>query len=67
MYTEQWNLLRSGEQAFWKAVPRLLAAGHYTAEGLTEPRRSSTGQPYTILRLMALQDGERTQTMQILL
>jgi hypothetical protein len=42
-----------GEQAFWKAVPHLLAAGHHTVEELTEPRRPSNGQPYKIPRLMA--------------
>ena len=65
MDKEQWDLLWTGEQAFWKAVPHLLAAGYHTAEELTEPRRSSTGQPYKIPRLMA-QEGERTQTMRIL-
>jgi hypothetical protein len=45
MDKEQWDLIWTGEQAFWKTVPHLLAAGHYTAEELTEPRRSSTGQP----------------------
>ena len=30
---------------------------HGTMEGLTEPRKSSTGQPYKIPRLMAAQDG----------
>ncbi len=67
MDKEQWNLLRTGEQAFWKAMPRLVASGHYTAEGITEPRRSSTGQPYKIPRLMAAQDGECIQTMRTLL
>jgi hypothetical protein len=37
MEKEQWDLLWTGEQAFWKAVPHLLAAGHHTAEELTEP------------------------------
>jgi len=45
-------------------VPHLLAAG-YTAEHLTEPRRPSTGRPYKIPRLMAAQEGERTQIMRI--
>ena len=40
---EQWNLLWTGEQAFWKAVPHLMAAGHRTAEALTEPRKLDTG------------------------
>jgi hypothetical protein len=31
---EQWHPLWTGEQAFWQAVPRLLAAGHGTVEGL---------------------------------
>jgi hypothetical protein len=66
MDKEQWDLIWTGEQAFWKTVPHLLAAGHYTAEELTEPRRSSTekvtGQPYKIPRLMTAQEGERTQT-----
>jgi hypothetical protein len=52
MEKEQWDLLWTGEQAFWKAVPHLLAAGHHTAEELTEPRRPSTGRPYKIPRLM---------------
>jgi hypothetical protein len=71
MDKEQWHLLWPGEQDFWKTVQRLLASGHCTAEGLTEPydhlRRSSVGQPYKIPRLMAAQDGECTQTMRILL
>jgi hypothetical protein len=52
MEKEQWDLLWTGEQAFWKAVPHLLAAGRHTAEELTEPRRPSTGRPYKIPRLM---------------
>jgi hypothetical protein len=56
----QWHLLWTGEQAFWHAVTRLIAAGHGTVEGLAEPRKSSTGQPYKIPRLMAAQDGECT-------
>ena len=39
MDKEQWNLLWTGEQAFWRAVPHLMAAGHHTAEALTEPRK----------------------------
>jgi hypothetical protein len=45
MDKEQWHLLWTGEQAFSKVVPRLLAVGHCTAEEQTEPRKSSTGQP----------------------
>ncbi len=67
MDKEQWDLLWTGEQAFWKAVPHLLAAGYHTAEELTEPRRPSTGRPHKIPRLMAAQEGERTQIMRILL
>ena len=67
MEKEQWDLLWTGEQAFWKAVPHLLAAGHHTTEELTEPRRPSNGRPYKIPRLMATQEGERTQLMRILL
>jgi hypothetical protein len=67
MDKEQWDLLWTGEQAFWKAVPHLLAARHHTAEALTEPRRPSTGRPYKIPRLMAAQEGEHTQLMRILL
>jgi hypothetical protein len=67
MDKEQWDLLWTGEQAFWKAVPHLLAAGYNTAEELTEPRRPSTGRPCKIPRLMAAQEGERTQIMRILL
>jgi len=37
MEKEPWDLLWTGEQAFWKTVPHLLAAGHHTAEVLTEP------------------------------
>jgi hypothetical protein len=59
MDKEQWDLIWTGEQAFWKTVSHLLAAGHYTAEELTEPRRSSTGQPYKIPRLMTAHQGER--------
>jgi hypothetical protein len=29
MDKEQWDLLWTGEQAIWKTVPHLLAAGHY--------------------------------------
>ena len=47
-------------------MPHLLAAGHYTEE-LTEPRRSSSGQPFKIPRLMTAQEGESTQTVRILL
>jgi hypothetical protein len=67
MEKEQWDLLWTGEQAFWKALPHLIAAGHHTAEELTEPKRPSTGRPYKIPRLMAAQEGERTQIMRILL
>ena len=67
MDKQQLGLLWTGEQAFWKAVPHLLAAGHHTAEALTEPRKLSTGRSYKIPRLMAAQEGERTQTMRILL
>ena len=67
MEKEQWDLLWTGEHAFWKAVPHLLAAGHHTAEELTEPRRPSNGRPYKIPRLMAAQEGERTHLMRILL
>ena len=56
MDKEQWDLLWTGEQDFWKTVPHLLAAGHYAAEERTEPRRSSTGQPYKIPRLMQCKD-----------
>ena len=66
MDKEQWNLLWTGEQAFWKAVPHLMAAGHRTAEALTEPRKFDTGRPYKIPQLMAAQEGERTQLMRIL-
>jgi len=66
MDKEQWNLLWTGEQAFWKAVPHLMAAGHRTAEALTEPRKLDTGRPYKIPQLMAAQEGERTQLMLIL-
>ena len=67
MDEEQWDLLWTGEQAFWKAVPHLLAAGYHTAEELTEPRRQGAGRPYKIPRLMAAQEGECTQTMRIIL
>lgn len=67
MDKDQWDLLWTGEHPFWKAVPHVLAAGHRTAEALTEPRKSGTGQPYKIPRLMAAQEEERTQTMRILL
>jgi hypothetical protein len=67
MDKEQWHLPWTGEQAFWQAVPRFIAAGHGTVAGLTEPRKSSTGQPYKIPRLMAAQDGECTQTLRIVL
>jgi hypothetical protein len=67
MDKEQWDLLWTGEQAFWKATPHLLAAGHRKAEALMEPKKSGTGQPYKIQRLMAVQEEERTQTMRILL
>jgi hypothetical protein len=66
MDKEQWNLLWTGEQAFWKAVPHLMAAGHRTTEALTEPRKLDTGRPYKIPQLMAAQEGERTQLMRIL-
>ncbi len=67
MDKEQWDLLWTGEQAFWKAVPHLLSAGYHTAEELTEPRRHGAGRPYKIPRLMAAQEGECTQTMRIIL
>jgi hypothetical protein len=38
MDKEQWDLLWTGEQAFWKAVPHLLAAGYNTAERNPEGR-----------------------------
>ena len=66
MDKEQWDLLWTGEHIFWKAVPHLLAAGHRTAEALTEPRKLDTGRPYKIPQLMAAQEGERTQLMRIL-
>jgi hypothetical protein len=43
-----------------------MAAGHRTAEALTEPRKFDTGRPYKIPQLMAAQEGERTQLMRIL-
>jgi hypothetical protein len=43
-----------------------MAAGHRTAEALTEPRKFDTGRPYKIPQLMASQEGERTQLMRIL-
>jgi hypothetical protein len=43
MDKEQWHVLWTGEQAFWQAVPRLLAAGHGTVEGLPEPRSRALG------------------------
>ena len=46
-------------------MTRVIAAGHGTVERLAEPRKSSTGQPYKILRLMAAQNGECTQTLRI--
>ena len=67
MEKEQWGLLWTGEQAFWKEVPHLLAAGHHTVEELTEPRRPSNGQPYKIPRLMAAKEGDHTQLTRILL
>ena len=67
MDKQQWGLLWTGEQAFWKAVPHLLAAGHHTAEALMEPRKLSIGRSYKIPRLISAQEGERTQTMRILL
>jgi hypothetical protein len=57
MDKEQWDLLWTGEQAFW----HILAAGYHTAEELTEPRRQGAGRPYKIPRLMAAQEGECTQ------
>ena len=66
MDKEQWNLLWTGEQAFWKVVPHLMAAEHRTAEALTEPRKFDAGRPYKIPQLMAAQEGERTQLMRIL-
>jgi len=66
MDKEQWDLLWTGEQAFWKAVPHLMAAGHRTAEALTEPRKLDTGRPYKIPQLMAAKEGESTQIMRIL-
>jgi len=65
MDKEQWHLLWTGKQAFWQAVPRLLASSPCTVERLTEPRKSSTGQPCKIPRLMAAQDGECTQLLRI--
>jgi len=56
----------TAEQASWKAVPHLMAAGHRTAEALTEPRKLDTGRPYKIPQLMAAQEGERNQLMRIL-
>jgi len=53
----------TAEQASWKAVPHLMAAGHRTAEALTEPRKLDTGRPYKIPQLMAAQEGERNQLM----
>jgi hypothetical protein len=44
MDKEQWHLLWTCEQAFWQAVPLLLAEGHGTVEGLTEHRKSRSGQ-----------------------
>jgi hypothetical protein len=38
MDKEQWDLLWTGEQAFWKTLTHLLAAGHRTAEALSEQR-----------------------------
>jgi hypothetical protein len=67
MEKEQWGLLWTGEQAFWKEVPHLLAAGHHTVEELMEPRRPSNGQPYKIPRLMAAKEGDHTQLTRILL
>jgi hypothetical protein len=67
MDEEQWDLLWTGAQAFWKAVPHLLAAGYHTAEELTEPRRQGAGRPFKIPRLMAAQEGGCTQTMRIIL
>ena len=66
MDKEQWDLIWTGEQAFWKAVPHLIAAGHRTAEALTEPRKLDTGRPYKIPQLMAAKEGESTQIMRIL-
>ncbi len=67
MDKEQWDLLWTGEQTIWKTVPHLLAAGYHTAEELTEPRRHGAGRPYKIPRFMEAQEGECTQTMQIIL
>ena len=66
-YGAMWDLLWTGEQAFWKAVPHLLAAGYHTAEELTEPRRQGTGRPYKIPWLRGAQVGACTQTMRIIL
>jgi hypothetical protein len=68
MDKEQWDLLQTGEQAFWTAVPHLLAAGYHTAEELTEPRRPSTGRPYKIplhpqrVRAPPVADSHKTET-----
>ncbi len=67
MDREQWDLLWTGEQAFWRAVPHLLAAGYHTVEELLETRKQGTGRPYKIPRLMAAQEDERTQTMRLIL
>jgi hypothetical protein len=67
MDREQWDLLWTGEQAFWRAVPHLLAAGYHTVEELLDTRKQGTGRPYKIPRLMAAQEDERTQTMRLIL
>ena len=43
MEKEQWKLLWEGEAAFWKIVPRLIAAGFTAAEDMAQSEGSQSG------------------------
>ena len=66
MEKEQWKLLWEGEAAFWKIVPRLIAAGFTAAEDMAQSEHSATGQVYKIPTLTRVNAEEGTQTVRIL-
>ena len=66
MEKEQWKLLWDGEQAFWEAVPKLIAAGHVGVESMAQSTSTGRAEVRKIPPLARVNAEEGTQTVRIL-
>ena len=67
MDKEQWKLVWEGEAAFWRIVPKLMAAGCTTVETMAQSACSGDGKVRKIPLLTRVNKEEGTQTVRILL